>query len=189
MKSDMPLLRIVSIGVSVVLGLVLPVIAQSERFPTDSELVALERTLREELGVRLFSEAEVAASPRAAQAGGTYRTTTAATDVVSNIRKAFNVRTGSLLGFLREQLEMEELPDYETVVERNFEQHIARHAYSADQIRFLRAVMTVFLQRRRIEVADLYDEPLDRFGEDAVERLFSEDDIGDLMTLTKQLAA
>ena len=70
MKSDMPLLRIVSIGVSVVLGLVLPAIAQSERFPTDSELVALERTLREELGVRLFSEAEVAASPRAAQAGG-----------------------------------------------------------------------------------------------------------------------
>ena len=38
-------------------------------------------------------------------------------------------------------------------------------------------------------MADLYDEPLDRFGEDAVERLFSEDDIGDLMTLTKQLAA
>lgn len=168
-----------------------PAIAALRRgeIPTDLELVALERTLREELGVRLFSEEEVAVSPRAAQAEGTYRTTTAATDVVSNIRKAFNVRTGSLLGFLRGQLEMEELPDYETVVERNFEQHIARHAYSADQIRFLRAVMTVFLQRRCIEVADLYDEPLDRFGEDAVERLFTQVDIQSLMQLVQTLAA
>ncbi|MEO1148941.1 MAG: type I restriction-modification enzyme R subunit C-terminal domain-containing protein [Cyanobacteria bacterium J06638_22] len=64
-----------------------------------------------------------------------------------------------------------------------------RHAYSADQIRFLRAVMAVFLQRRRIEVADLYDEPLDRFGEDAVERLFSEEDIQELVSLFEILAA
>jgi type I restriction enzyme R subunit len=84
---------------------------------------------------------------------------------------------------------MEELPDYETVVERNFDQHIARHAYDADQIRFLRAVMTVFLQRRRIEVADLYDEPLDRFGEDAVERLFTEREIQELLTMAGRLVA
>ncbi|MEO1148938.1 MAG: hypothetical protein AAFY26_25530, partial [Cyanobacteria bacterium J06638_22] len=98
--------------------------------PTDSQLVELERTLREELGVKLFSEEGATASPVAAEGAGTYRV--AATDVVSNIRKAFNVKTGSLLGFLRAQLEMEELPDYETVVERNFDQHIARHgAYLA----------------------------------------------------------
>jgi type I restriction enzyme R subunit len=157
--------------------------------PTDLQLVALERTLREELGVKLFSEDGAVVSPVAADVAGTYRATTVATDVVSNIRKAFNLKTGSLLGFLRAQLEMEELPDYETVVERNFDQHIARHSYSADQIRFLRAVMTVFLQRRRIEVADLYDEPLDRFGEDAVERLFTEQEITRLLDLTKTLAA
>jgi type I restriction enzyme R subunit len=155
--------------------------------PTDLQLVALERTLREELGVKLFSEEGATVSPVATEGAGTYRV--AATDVVSNIRKAFNVKTGSLLGFLRAQLEMEELPDYETVVERNFDQHIARHAYDADQIRFLRAVMTVFLQRRRIEVADLYDEPLDRFGEDAVEQLFTEIDIQNLMKLVQTLAA
>jgi type I restriction enzyme R subunit len=155
--------------------------------PTDVQLVALERTLREELGVKLFSEEGATVSPVATEGAGTYRV--AATDVVSNIRKAFNVKTGSLLGFLRAQLEMEELPDYETVVERNFDQHIARHAYGADQIRFLRAVMMVFLQRRRIEVADLYDEPLDWFGEDAVERLFTEQEIISLLDLTKILAA
>jgi type I restriction enzyme R subunit len=31
----------------------------------------------------------------------------------------------------------------------------------------------MFLKNRRLEVADLYEEPLDRFGEDALERWFS----------------
>jgi type I restriction enzyme R subunit len=157
--------------------------------PTDLQLVALERTLRQELGTKLFSEAASTASSRAAEATGTYRTATTSTDVVSNIRRAFNVKTGSLLGFLQQQLEMEELPDYETVVQRNFEQYMAQNSYNADQIRFLRAVQTVFLQKRRIELADLYDEPLDRFGEDAVERWFTEEQVNDLLALTDQLAA
>jgi len=49
MKSDMSLLRIVSIGVSVVLGLVLPAIAQSERFPTDAEQQQLMQQMRQKL--------------------------------------------------------------------------------------------------------------------------------------------
>lgn len=157
--------------------------------PTDLQLVALERVLRQELGTKLFNEEPTTESPKAAEETGTYRVVSTPIDVVSNIRKAFNVKTGSLLGFLREQLEMEELPDYETVVQRNFEQHIAQHPYNADQIRFLRAVQNVFLQKRHIELADLYDEPLDRFGEDAVERWFTEEQVQDLLTLTNQLAA
>ncbi len=157
--------------------------------PTDLQLVALERTLRQELGTKLFSDDGSAETPKAAEESGTYRVTTASTDAISNIRRAFNVKTGSLLGFLREQLEMEELPDYETVVQRNFEQFIAQHPYSADQIRFLRAVQNVFLQKRRIELADLYDDPLSRFGEDAVERWFTEEQVEELLLLTSQLAA
>ena len=79
--------------------------------------------------------------------------------------------------------------DYETVVQRNFEQYIAERQYNADQIRFLRAVQNVFLQKRRIEMADLYDEPLDRFGEDAVERWFTEQDVQEILALTERLAA
>jgi type I restriction enzyme R subunit len=126
---------------------------------------------------------------RACEATGTYRATTVSTDVVCNISKTFNVKTGSLLGFLREQIEMEELPDYKTIVQRNFEQYIAQHLYKADQIRFLRAVQTVFLQKRRIELADLYDESLDRFWEDAVERLFTENEVDDLIELMTKLLA
>ena len=111
---------------------------------TDLQLVALERTLRRELGGSNIQLSE------------------------SNIRKAFNLKVTSLLAFLRLLLEFEALPDYKDIVERNFEQFITQHRYNANQIRFLRAVQSVFLQKRQLEVADLYDEPLDRFGEDAV---------------------
>jgi len=132
---------------------------------SDLQLVVLERTLRQELGGSNLQLTE------------------------SNIRKAFNLQVGSLLGFLRSLLELEALSDYETVVQRNFEQYIAERQYNADQIRFLRAVQNVFLQKRRIEMADLYDEPLDRFGEDAVERWFTEQDVQELLALTERLAA
>jgi len=69
-----------------------------------------------------------------------------------------------LLAFLRELMEIEALPDYQEVVRRNFEEFIAQPQFNANQIRFLRAVQNVFLKNRRLEVAELYEEPLDRFA-------------------------
>ncbi len=132
---------------------------------TDSQLVELERTLRQELG---SGEIELS---------------------TDNIRKAYGLKVGSLLGFLRYLLELDALPDYETVVRRNFEQHIARHRYNADQIRFLRVVQNVFLQKQRLQLADLYEEPLTAFGQNAVDRLFTQQDITELLELADQLAA
>jgi len=40
-------------------------------------------------------------------------------------------------------------------------------------IRFLRSVKDVFLAKRRLVVADLYDAPLTSFGRNAVDRLFT----------------
>jgi type I restriction enzyme R subunit len=132
---------------------------------TDLQLVALERTLRQELG------------------GGNVQLSE------SNIRKAFNLKVNSLLAFLRELMEIEALPDYQEVVRRNFEEFIVQRPFNANQIRFLRAVQNVFLKNRRLEVADLYEEPLDRFGEDAVERWFTEEEVDKLIEFTEQLAA
>jgi type I restriction enzyme R subunit len=132
---------------------------------TDLQLVALERTLRQELGGENVQLSE------------------------SNIRKAFNLKVNSLLAFLRELMEIEALPDYQEVVRRNFEEFIAQRQFNANQIRFLRAVQNVFLKNRRLEVADLYEEPLDRFGEDAVERWFTEEEVDELMEFTEKLAA
>jgi type I site-specific restriction endonuclease len=47
--------------------------------------------------------------------------------------------------------------------------------YDAERIRFLRAVQSVFLQKRHLETADLYEPSLDSFGVDAVERLFTKE--------------
>lgn len=132
---------------------------------TDLQLVALERTLRQELG------------------GGNVQLSE------SNIRKAFNLKVNSLLAFLRELMEIEALPDYQEVVRRNFEEFIAQRQFNANQIRFLRAVQNVFLKNRRLEVANLYEEPLDRFGEDAVERWFSEEQVDELIEFTERLTA
>jgi type I restriction enzyme R subunit len=132
---------------------------------TDLQLVALERTLRQELG------------------GGNVQLSE------SNICKAFNLKVNSLLSFLRELFEIEGLPDYQDVVRRNFEDFIAQRQFNSNQIQFLRAVQNVFLKKRRLEVPDLYEAPLDRFGEDAVERWFTEEEMDELMEFTGQFAA
>jgi type I site-specific restriction endonuclease len=56
-----------------------------------------------------------------------------------------------------------------------------------DQIRFLRAVQSVFLQKRHLETADLYEPPLDMFGADAVERWLTEKEVDELVGFVKTM--
>ncbi len=129
----------------------------------DLQLLDLERALQEELGggdVELSRE---------------------------NIRKAYGLKVDSFLGFLRSLLELDALPDYGEIVTRQFEAFITRHPYNADQIRFLRAVGSVFLSRRKLEVSDLYEPPLTNFGQDAVDRWFSPKEIDEVMKLIEKL--
>jgi type I restriction enzyme R subunit len=74
------------------------------------------------------------------------------------------------------------------VVTRQFESYITQHNYNADQIRFLRAVQSVFLQKRHLETADLYEPPLDMFGADAVDRWFTEKEITDVVSFANRLS-
>src|SRR5438270_11543227 len=95
----------------------------------------------------------------------------------------------NILGFFRHLLSHDTLPDYPQVVQRGFERHIQAHNYNADQIRFLRSVQQVFLAKRTLVEADLYDPPLTNFGRNAVERYFTPQEIGDLLHLTQSLSA
>jgi type I restriction enzyme R subunit len=70
-----------------------------------------------------------------------------------------------------------------------FHQHITRHHYTGDQIRFLRAVQDVFLTKKRLVEADLYEAPLTSFGRNAVDRFFSPDEIREIVALAEQVAA
>lgn len=136
---------------------------QREPVSTD-DLVRLEHTLETELSSEEISLDE------------------------ENMLKAFGVRVGSLVDFLKHILKLEELPDHEAVVRRSFNAFMLAHNYNADQSRFLRAVQNVFLQRHALELADLYEEPFTNFGENAVEKLFSNTEIEELMGMVKQLA-
>jgi len=132
---------------------------------SDFDLVALERTLRQGLG-------------------GTHVDLT-----TENIRKAYGLHLTSFLAFLRHVMALEGLPDYDGVVKHAFEQRLLSHPYSADQIRFLRAVQEIFLRQRGLSRADLYDAaPLKSFGLEAVERFFTLPEIDELLTWTQGLS-
>jgi type I restriction enzyme R subunit len=131
----------------------------------EEDLVALERTLHRELGgtdIQLSS---------------------------ANMRKAYGVKVDNFLGFLRHVLSLDAIPDYNQLVQSAFERHIATHRYNANQIRFLRSAQEVFLKKRSLAEADLYEPPLTVFGRNAVERFFSPTEIRDILTLAERLAA
>jgi type I restriction enzyme, R subunit len=132
---------------------------------SDDQLVDLERTLHRELG-----RDDIQLSSR-------------------NIRIAYGLRVDNFLAFLRNLLALDAIPDYHQVVQRGFERHIQAHNYNAEQIRFLRSVQEVFLAKRTLVEADLYDPPLTNFGRNAVERFFTPPEIVDLLQLTESLAA
>ena len=104
-----------------------------------------------------------------------------------NIRKAYGLKIDNFLGFVRQMLELEALPDYHEIVRRQFAAYTTQHNFNADQIRFMTAIQSVFLQKRRLEVADLYEPPLTSFGADAVDRWFSESDVEDIIKFTNIL--
>ena len=108
----------------------------------------------------------------------------------NNIRIAYKdqgLQVGSLIEFLRYLLDLDGIPDYAALVQRQFARYIADHPFTADQTRFLRAVQTIFLQKKQLTLADLYEPPLTHFGQDAVERWFTQEQIDDILTFTTQL--
>ncbi|MBU2447196.1 MAG: type I restriction endonuclease, partial [Bacteroidetes bacterium] len=104
-----------------------------------------------------------------------------------NMLKAYGVKVGSFVDFLKHALNIEKIPSYEDVVKKAFDAFILEHNYNADQSRFLRAVQNVFVQRRKLEPADLYEEPFTNFGSNAVDKLFTEEDVNELVELTRKL--
>jgi type I restriction enzyme R subunit len=130
----------------------------------DWQLLELERTLTRELGA-----GDLEVTPE-------------------NLKKVFAHTADSFLGLVRQVLDMQYLPDYKDLVARQFDIYTTSHKFNADQIRFLRAVQSVFLQKRHLETADLYDAPaIVGFGQDAVERWFTENEVNEIITFANRL--
>lgn len=134
---------------------------------TELDLIAIERTLSQELG------------------GDHLEITT------DNIRRAYNLPVKGMLGLLRHLLAVEVLPEYPALVERLFEKHFQHRdpPYNADQLKFLRAMQTVLIRKRRLNLNDLYDDgAFSAFGNDAVDRLFTPQERDDALAFVQTLA-
>jgi type I restriction enzyme R subunit len=105
-----------------------------------------------------------------------------------NLRKAYGINIESFLDLLRLVLDMDAIPGYEQVVAGQFQEYITQHNFNADQIRFMRAVQSVFLRKRHLALSDLYQEPLTNFGEDAVDRWFEPKDVEEMLAFVNKLA-
>ncbi len=142
---------------------------QAGQVPSTADLIELERLLHEGLG----EDSDLHLSPKIAE-------------------RAFGFRmdegTG-FLGLLRELLQITTLPNYAATVDQAFSDHITAHAYSADQIRFLRAVQEIFIAKHHLLEADLYDPPLTQFGRNAVDRYFTPDERHAILRLADDLSA
>jgi type I restriction enzyme R subunit len=130
----------------------------------EGQLLELERTLQ-----HCLAEGDLEATPK-------------------NLRKVYGTHIDSFLELLKIVLDMDAIPSYEEIVADQFQKFITRHEFNSDQIRFLRAVQSVFLQKRKLALADLYMEPLTNFGEDAADRWFSKEEINAMFDLTQQLS-
>ncbi len=73
------------------------------------------------------------------------------------------------------------------VLKQQLKSHSTQYNYNPDQIRFLRTVQSVFLPKRHLETADLYEPPLDMFGADAVERWFTEKEIEEVVEFANRM--
>ncbi|MEX0749419.1 MAG: type I restriction-modification enzyme R subunit C-terminal domain-containing protein, partial [Dehalococcoidia bacterium] len=100
-------------------------------------------------------------------------------------------RRGGFLALMRRLLDVDAIPDYESVVERAFNA-LATSAdahHNAEQTRFLRVVKDRMLEAGPLTKADLYEEPFKALGRNAVGRLFDQDQIDAIVQLTQRLAS
>jgi type I restriction enzyme R subunit len=127
---------------------------------SDEQLLNLERAMRRELSSVELTEAK--------------------------IRRAYHVEVDSFIAFMRFMFDLDGIPDYRDIVTRHFDDFARRHHFNAWQTTFLRVIRSQFLQRRRLQVADLYDPPFTRLRHDPNE-LFSAEQLKSMMALTERL--
>jgi len=102
-----------------------------------------------------------------------------------NLRVAFGQPYGTLVQFIKSILGKYEFPNPEKLINESFNTYVVERnnsePLSAEQIRFLRTVKNVFAQKKRIEYDDLFEPPFTQFGTDAATRLFSEEELQEVV--------
>jgi type I restriction enzyme R subunit len=109
----------------------------------------------------------------------------------NNLRKAFNQPYGTFIQFLKSILGKYKFPDAEELINGSFNTYVVernnRSALSAEQIRFPRVVKNIFAQKKHIEYNNLFEPPFTQFGADAATRLFSEEELLEIINIFNEI--
>src|SRR3989339_132318 len=105
------------------------------------------------------------------------------------LQKAYEKSKGTLVQFIKKILGLYDFPEPEKVIEEEFKTFMVsnNNVFSADQINFLRTLMTVFSKKKHIEYADFFEAPFTNFGTDAPVPLFSEEQLKDMVDFCNKL--
>src|SRR3989339_402147 len=102
-----------------------------------------------------------------------------------NLRKIYKQPYGTFIQFIKSILGLYKFPDPETLVNASFNTYIVErnnsNPLSPDQIRFLRTVKNVFAKKKHIEYDDLFEPPFDQFGTDAAAKLFTDEELKEII--------
>lgn len=105
------------------------------------------------------------------------------------LQKVYEQSKGTLVQFVKNILGLYKFPNAQQRIEEEFKIFIVAHnnLYSADQINFLRALMTVFSKKKHIEYSDFFEPPFTNFGTHAPVPLFSEEQLNEMVDLCNHL--
>jgi len=110
------------------------------------------------------------------------------------LREAYDQPSGTFKQFLLNLLGKFKFPSREERIAESFETFIHEKPYfSADQIRFLRIVKNVFLEKSKrhqgLTVHDLYEGPFEALGADAADRLFKKEELEEIVNYFNEQVA
>ena len=105
------------------------------------------------------------------------------------LQKAYEKSKGTLVQFIKKILGLYDFPEPEKVIEEEFKTFMVsnNNIFSADQINFLRTLMTVFSKKKHIDYADFFEAPFTNFGTYAPVPLFSEEQLKEMVDLCNKL--
>lgn len=103
----------------------------------------------------------------------------------NNLREAYSQPFGTLVQFIKSIFGKYKFRSQEEEIADSFDAFIIAHNYNTDQTRFLRVIKTVFLAKVRrhelLEIDDFYEGPVEAFGAGAADRLFTQDDLDEVI--------
>ncbi len=101
------------------------------------------------------------------------------------LREAYNQPFGTFVQFIKSIFGKYKFKNQEDEIAESFDAFIIAHNYNPDQTRFLRVIKNVFIAKVRrhelLVIDDFYEGPVEAFGMDAASRLFTKDDLNEVL--------